>query len=436
VRSVVLIATLLVATATLIPRRALADAPGTFGFGPRSAALVRSDIAGDQDATAAARDNPALAAGPGSQLRIGYAYSSMSVTLNGLSNQVLDVSGVDLAAKLGRRVNDSVSLGLAFALHLPDRYAARVAFHPASEPQLPVLEAPLQRTTFDVAAAFRVGPLSLGGGLSAEVDLSGNTDFHLGQDAGGTHADARFDVEIPYHLTPILGARWDFGERARLGLSFRGPIAIGLREASVARVDLASNPLNGVTTVTLDGSSGYDPASLVVGTNLRFGMVSVAAAFDYAFYRYSPAPVADVALDVHLGTTPTQRILATPPPGFHDTLTPRLGVEFTRRGDIGSDGKRDSIASLRAGYAYVPSPVPKATGLTSYLDATRHVIGLGGGGRLGRVFGVEMHADLAAQLHFLVARDVEKPDPALPHATLSTSGTIAHGAFALTGAFR
>ncbi len=97
-------------------------------------------------------------------------------------------------------------------------------------------------------------------------------------------------------------------------------------------------------------------------------------AIEYAVYSAAPAPIADVQIDVHLGTTPGLRPSPKLEPGFRDTVSPRVGVELRRPSASAAAWRW----AARAGYARVPSPVPDQKGFTTYLDATRHELAIGG----------------------------------------------------------
>lgn len=433
---------------------AFATGPGTFGHGARSAGLAQSDIAG-AEASNAPQANPALAATPGFRLRLGYAYGGMDLTINGESGGVRDVSGVDFAAQFGAEAGRDVTLGLALAAHIPDQYLARVAFRPATEPQFVRYEASLQRMTVDVVGALRYGPLAVGGGVAATLDVGGRgTDFTLGQDANGTYADAATDIELPYHFAPLIGVEVDLG-RVALGAAFHGPLAIDLRLESRNEIALTDNPLNGTTTVLVSGASGYDPALIDFGARFTVGAgVTAFAALEYAVYSAAPPPVADVVLDVRLGTTPSQREARFVEPRLRDTLSPRFGLELVRpdpaesapRKPAGSPGSAHSRGGaavavpwrwgVRAGYVLSPSPLPPQNGFTSYADATRHGLAVGGGYRFGRVAGVDLAVQVAGQVHVLAKRLEVKPSPALPHARYEVGGHMLYGAASLEGVWR
>jgi hypothetical protein len=419
-------------SATFAVAAARADAATMFGQGARSAGVARADTAGG-GATDAPRVNAALAAEPGTRARIGYGYAALGLDFNGRDLGVAHVSGVELAVQGGGRVSKLVTIGAALAIHLPDPYLAAIAFRPATEPQFVLYEAPLQRTTVDFAAAVRVGPVAIGGGVAAGLGVGGaGTAFTLGQDGGGTFADAGLDVALPYRFAPLFGARVELG-RAVLAASIRGSTAIDLRLDNAVAIRLNDNPLNGTTTVRVRGSAAYDPATIDVGARVALGGgLSLLGAIEYAVYSASPAPIAEVSIDVHLGTTPGLRAARVFAPGFHDTVSPRVGAELRRP-------SADDAAwrwAVRAGYARVPSPVPDQQGFTTFLDSTRHEIAIGGGYHLGRLAGVDLAIEVAAQVHVLTARAEEKPSASLPYAQLESSGTIVHGAATLEAAWR
>jgi hypothetical protein len=432
------------AALVLAPARAVASPSSVFGSGARSASLALADVA-DPEPTAATQANAAAAAEPGVRVRAGYGYGALALHLNGADANVRDASGIDLAAQLGARLARSLDGGIALALRVPDGAFARISFRPATEPQLVLYEASLQRASFDLVGALRYGAFSVGAGAAITLDVAGDgTRFALGQDARGAGADASADVTLPYRAAPIVAARADLG-RVRVGATFRGALGVDLHLESQNRVDVSGNPLNGTTTVTVQGTSGYDPATVDLGVAVAVtrGLTALGA-IEYAAWHAAPAPVADVDLDLKLGTTPGLRTARFVEPRFRDTLSPRLGLELRWPAAGGalagaptpSGAATDWRYALRAGWLYAPSPVPRQTGLTSYADASRHAIALDGGVRFGRVAGVDLSASLGAQHHLFVPRDDEKPSPALPNASITVDGHIVYVAGALEGAWR
>jgi hypothetical protein len=417
---------------------ARAAAPDVFGQGARSAALAQADLA-DPEPALAPRINAAAAARPGVRLHLGYRYSGIGLALDGRDAGVEDASGLDLGAQIGGRLGRAAQGGLALAAHLPDRHLARVGFRPATEPQFVRYEAALQRVTADLVGALRIGPFSIGAGVGLGLDVGGEgVDVTLAQDGKGTYADTGADMALPYRVTPLAGLGLDLG-RIVLGAGFRGPMAVDLTLESQDTIAIADNPLNGTTAVLVRGVSGYDPAAIGLGARAAIGGgLSALLALEYAVWSAAPPPVADVTIDVRLGTVPSQREARFVAPRFRDTLSPRAGLELLlpapRRG--AEDDAPSYRWAARAGYALSPSPVPPQTGFTSYADADRHTIALGGGHRFGRVAGVDLAADVAFQLHLLAPREEQKPSDSLPFAHYEVGGRIFSGALSLQGAWR
>ncbi len=418
--------------AALTPRAARADALSVFGAGARSAGLARATVAGGGPADAP-RDNAALAAEPGLHMRLGYGGGAMLLTINGDSAGVPRASGFNLSAQAGVEPARKVAIGAALSLYMPDQYIAGIRFRPATEPQFALYEAPLQRTAVDIVVAARFGPIAIGGGVASILNIGGKgTRFELGQDAGGPFADAGLDIALPYRFAPIAGIHADFG-RVAVGASVRGALAIDLRLDSDIKVTLHDNPLGGTTTVHVNGPSGFDPAVIAAGARVDIGGgLSALASFEYAVYSAVPPPVADVVLDVKLGTTPSQREVRFPLPRFRDTISPRFGVELRRPAGPSSTWRW----AARAGYALSPSPVPPQTGLTTYADATRHQIALGGGYHIGRVIAVDLAVNAAAQLHLLNPRALDKANASLPYSHVDVGGKIVYGAATLEATWR
>lgn len=404
---------------------ARADVPSMFGFGARAAGLARAGVASD-DAAAAARENPALASTPGLRLRLGYGYGAFTLRVDGQDAGVPHVSGVDIAAQYGGHVGDGFEIGVAAAMRLPDSYLARLTFRPATEPQFVLYEASLRRTSFELCGAARYGPLFIGGGIAAGLSVGGTAvAMKVGQDARGTGASGVTDASLPYRLAPIFGVRADLGVVA-LGAMFRGPMGLDVQLDNTANIGIPGNPLNGTTTLWVSGTAGYDPAVATFGVRVDIaGGLSALGSVEYAVYSATPSPSADVSFDVQLGTTPGLQEVRFPAPRLRDTVSPRVALELRR------PSAADRRWSARLGYAMLPSPMPRQSGLTSYADANRHQLAIGGGYRFGRLAGIDLSADAAMQLHLLAPRVEDKKSPALPYAHYEVTGRIVYGTLTL-----
>lgn len=437
---------------TALARPAAANPNITFGAGPRDEALVRSAVA-EGGPTDAATENPAFAAVAGTHIRVGYGASALLLRVNERDVGAAPVSGFDLGTHTGRRLGNSLWAGLGLAIHSPDGQLASISFRPATEPQFVLYEPSLQRLTFDLVGAVRYGPLSFGGGASVALAIGGpGVGIDVDEDARGPHAEGQADILLGYKLAPLVGAVLHLG-RAQIGASFRGELAVDLDFQSVVRVALEGNPLNGTTTVIVRGASGYAPPLVNLGARVLVARgLSAFAAVEYAGYRAAPPPIADVTLDVALGTTPALREGRFVEPRFRDTLSPKLGIEWrtpslplpwsffgepSRAPAAGAARALDPWkVALRAGYAYAPSPVPAQRGFTSYADAPRHAVGFGAAYHFGDVLGVDLAVSFAAQIHALERRSETKASAALPFPEYEVSGEMVRGSLAIEGGIR
>lgn len=419
---------------------ARATAPDTFGLGPRSQALQQSELAGDGDPIVAAQLNPALAAAPGVHVRLGYSYAGLGLTVDGRQVGLPEARGLELGAHAGARLHRLVDAGLALAAFVPDHSLARLSFVPATEPTFVRYGPGLGRASLDVVGALRVGPLSLGGGVSVGLGVDGRgASFDLGaapesEGAAGQRADGGVDLSLPYRLAPLVGVKLSL-EPIALALAVRGSMGTDLTLPSDVDIALGGTPLDGTTRVAVRGVAGFEPLRATLGARARLSptpelALTAHAALEYAAWHEAPSPAAEVALDVALGTVPSERVARYGPPRLGDTLSPRLGLELSFSRGAHTPFERGRVA-MRAGWAFSPSPVPPQRGLTSYADADRHQVGLGLGVGLGALLGTRLSLSGATQLHALVPRVEQKDDPSLPYARFTVDGLVAQVSLAL-----
>ena len=417
-----------VSTAVLASADAHATSSMLFGFGARSSALAQSDVA-DAAAVTGAASSPAALAEPGTRVMVGYGHGFTSLKFDGDPAGVRDIGGTDVALQIGGRAW-GVTLGGGVAMHLPDRSLMSISFTPGGEPRFPRFEPTAHRLEVDLAVAVKLDRFALGAGLSTLMNARGDgVAFKLAQDGNGTYADGRADVTLPYRFAPIASAAVDLGP-ASLALRYRGAMALDLQLATRADVDVTGNPLNGTTTVRVDGASGYVPATIDLGARWSAGTwVKAMASLQYARWSAAPTPVAGLEMDVGLGVTPGLLEGAFGHPRYRDTLSPRVGVEVTPLQD------RDRLA-LRAGYLLSPSPVQEQTGFATAADTAIHGVSIGAGFGFGRVWGVHLRADASSMLMLLPERAFDKGSEVLPFAHYTTSGRVIHTALSVEGAWK
>jgi hypothetical protein len=359
---------------------------------------------------------------------VGYGHGFLRLKFRGDDPGVPDAAGTDLGVQYGKAIRPHLDVGGALVLHMPDRGLTRVSFRAASEPQFLRYDPGADTLTADLVLAVRYRALRLAAGAMLTASTGGDgVEATLPQDARGAHANGSADVALAYRLSPIVGAAIDL-EPVAIAARFRGARSTRVAFDSTARVAFEDNPLNGSTTVRLSGEAGYEPLSVDLATRIGpFAGVRGFVGVKYQRWRDAPAPVAALALGLALGITPSELTGSVAPPHLRDTISPRAGIEY---------GPEGAFYSVRAGYAFEPSPVGPARGWLTIVDPPRHVLALGGGVDFGRPWGVGLRADAHGALHLLTKVEEQKPSLALPFARYDAEGRIVQLGATLTGDWR
>jgi len=159
-------------------------------------------------------------------------------------------------------------------------------------------------------------------------------------------------------VAPVVGVLADPAAWLRLGVTYRGKFyaeTVGTQDIVLRFYDFSQGvPALDITTAVL--------ADIHYVHFWNPHQVSVGVAF-------SPAASLWVALDLTWAEWSDYRdpMRTRPQPGFSDTFTPRLGLEYALPGGI----------VLRTGYFFQPSPVPEQTQASNYLDNDKHVVSAG-----------------------------------------------------------
>ena len=195
---------------------------------------------------------------------------------------------------------------------------------------------------------------------------------------------------------PIVGASDDLGDAWRLGLTFRGVLE-GQFNVVITVKDLGSivvPPLN------ISGVAQYDPWQLSLELARVRGPWKVAVALTYkhwSAYPGAPEPTVRCVDQNGMPITPCGALVPTPP-GYHDTLSPHIGVERTLAPRPGVD------MALRAGFFFEPSPAPTQSSVSNTYDNHRAAVTLGYGVEVGPP-SARVDLDLFGQAQALIPRD-------------------------------
>jgi long-chain fatty acid transport protein len=374
-----------------------------FGFGARSPALAATGVAAADDFETVYLNPAGLADVKRKRLSAGTLLGSFS--LDGVDREIADAAGVEVGSAfplpLGGALRGRVGLGVA--IYVPTQVLNRARAPNPGEPFFALLENRSEVVGIQVGLGARVTErLALGAGFIALGGLLGGIE--VAPDNAGRFATTS-EQQLVASFAPIFGARfhlsprWSFG--AALRFSARSTYDILITAELGETLPVSIPPLR------VAGTAQYDPAVLALEAAFRPSPRWLIAA-QLAGQRWSAFPLPTL--------NPVEGMPPQEPPGFHDTVTPRLGVEHVAR-----LGGWD--LALRGGYAFVLSPAPEMTGTQAFLDNHRNVLATGVG--IGRA---PFRVDVWLQAHLLVDRSHDRPDDA---PDLATGGSILVGGLIL-----
>lgn len=403
-----------------------ADPLDELGLGAAATAMAnaRGALATGAEATHANPAGIARIARP--EVIAGWQYAHHRLALNDHDAGVIDAHGTSLALAVPIAAGD-VQLAAGVALYLPDPYLARIQLAPVSEPHFVRFDSAMQRVVVEPVAAVAFGRFAIGGGASLLADARSNElTFDVGVVAGEKQGRANLDVAMPVRAAPLVGVWWRPARALELAATFRGELSLDLA------LDIRTNVLvPGVVTgdaiVSLRSVSYYTPMRAAVAAALH-PMDDLALTGEVAVERWSElgSGVPDLRVLVALDLAPPLVSTAQPPAHFRNIVTSRLGLEW-----------QTGALRLRAGGAYLPSPVPAQTGLTSFADGRRTLATLGAGVRIppGRVLLQPIDLDLGIGWQHVAHQLVHKDMAMVPGGTFSSGGDIVYANLTTTVRF-
>ena len=343
----------------LVGSAAAASEPERIGFGMRSPGMGGTGTATSTDHEATYLNPGGLGLATARELTVGFVVARYRLTLDGKVRDVDGTAGlligatvpIPLRGVMARRL----TLGLGF--YIPFGVINRAKAPYPDQPSLALLESSTQTVSILLAGAVRITDwLSVGGGTLALAALVGG--IALRADGAG-HIGSQAEEQLVTDFAPLFGVRLDPHRRLHLGVVFRG--------RSVSRYDIRiDGNLGNAVPLTLpkfkiSGTSQFDPLQVAVEGAVEVGAGTLIA-LQAVYKRWSEFPLPSE--NATLGAPPQ------PPTGFHDTVVPRLGLEWKRR-----LGPVD--LALRGGYFFEWSPTPTPRPESTLLDPSRHVLSLG-----------------------------------------------------------
>ncbi|NOY90250.1 MAG: hypothetical protein GXP55_03500 [Deltaproteobacteria bacterium] len=421
-----------VAVVALSPGRAWASPPDLLGFGGRSPGMAGTGVSFSNNYEAVYQNPAGLSRAQRSGISLGLHGAAFRLTIDGASSS-LDGSrastiGITLPLPFGGALEDVFVLGTGFftpldvVLRNDVRFPENIQWPVINRSQAVTIMMGLGINLSRWIPGFRIGL-----GAAALADTQGRLLVQLDE---GDRFISQTETQLLASFNPIVGATLDVGKFS-LGLVYRAE----------ARADISLNIVTEnlpvmLPIITIKALAQYDPHTVAAEVSYHPSDEWLLVA-NVTYRRWS-------AWTGYVGGTTASSYLP-PAPGFRDTFSPRISAEWTTQ-------RRRTRASLRIGYAYEPSPAPRAhlgdqrnpdgsphidraTGAPvqvplRLLDSGRHLLTAGVGFDFETAVGAHIVFDLYAQLHRLNRRRQDLPAPGGTE-NMRIGGFI--GAFGWTG---
>ncbi len=415
---------ILALAALLLPvGSASADPTRLLGFGTRGMAHAGAMLHFD-DPIAAAVNNPAMLAATDGRPQIGggYVFARPKLDLNGADANLIDVR----AFYGGLSVPFSVKewdFGFGVSAHLPDQFLLRIHTVPATQPRAVMWDAPPHRLVANFALAARFKDLvAIGAGISVFVKFEAEyLNFDIDATPGRTRATSSLDFRFPLLIAPVLSVLVTPTPWLRLSARYTGDTELSLALPIVAQVRVPGTTVDGPIGLLFAGPSIYSPRELAVGGSADWKKLRVSAELLFLNWKALDAVSARIITqfdESELGVEVPASDFVAPPPGYKNTFSPRVSGAYAFDVDV-------YTLVLRAGYSFVPTPVPAQRGLTNFADSNRHVIGLGGTFEFNWDWlDLPFALDAGVQFQRMTPRTSHKDDPLSPGGDLSIVGMV------------
>jgi long-subunit fatty acid transport protein len=227
-------------------------------------------------------------------------------------------------------------------------------------------------------------------GLGAELYFGQGVTGILRQPAGG-NSTSRLKVDVKPQIAPIIGTEFEVSRFWKLGASYHA------KEDFQTNINLQDSiSLLGPVPVNFTARTSYNFEPETFRAGLSFTDDKTGVAFGADWQRWAGFSGTTVILNYSTFTGTFGQTL--PPTPYHDVIVLHGGVEH-----------KFSINTLRAGYTFMPTPVPEQSGESNILDSDKHVVAVG----WGHTFETELidglvKLDLAAFVQMLQPKQVIK----------------------------
>jgi long-subunit fatty acid transport protein len=334
---------------------------------------------------------------------LGYTANDFRLTVDGddsdLPSSTGLIIGLALPLPFGGPLRNVLTLGAGFftptnaVMQAEAPYVERVQWPVLTRSQVVAIQLGLS-----VNFNRWVPGLSFGLGISGSANTIGRINVAL--DAANQFV-SRTETQLTSHFAPIIGVRYQ-RPRFSLALVWHAEVASNIK-MDIVVTDL---PVQ-LPQLSIYALAQFDPHSIVAeGSYTPTEHLRIVAGATYRRWSTYPGPLSKSSDG---SNTP-------PPPGFHDTVSPRVAAEWTHPID------RTTVA-VRGGYAFEQSPARWASLRTAlnnvgeprgdgsmipvrYLDSHRHALSVGFGveHRLAGENAMRFRLDVAGMLQVVSAR--------------------------------
>jgi len=370
----------------LVTTRAIASPELDFGFGSRAQGLAGAAVAVADDPSAVFANPSGLARARAVGVTFGYASVDYALKDNGIDAPLPTVNALEAGVVVpGALLGMPVAFG--FALALPNGKLSRLREAEPATPYWPLDDATPRLVDIGTGFAARpLEPLVIGAGVGFVASLRGNFHVHgtaVAADGKGSEWRSELEHAVDADLTasrfPMLGVGFLPNARLALGLAYRGAALVEHRieGALDGTLDLGEVQVPVRYAFQSRSAVAYMPAQLALGASYHLVQGSLVTA-ELAWQRYSGyrSPYTETSSQIEHGPEldveiPDTVVIPAPPARFSDRVVPRVGLE--PRLSLGPA----FALTLRAGYAFLRSPLPKAQAATRFLDLDRHLVSAG-----------------------------------------------------------
>jgi long-chain fatty acid transport protein len=397
-----------------------------FGYGPSSQAMGMTGAAIGRGFETVYTNPALLSESRDRRISLGFQTADYALHADG-DNAPGDIDadsmkGVIIGATLplgfGGALKDRITLGIGF--FTPTDLVVRGRILYPEKPQFSLLADRSQSVAIQLGAGVDVGyGVRVGAGFAALAAIAG--DVLVATNESG-QVGTKVDDQLVATYAPVVGASYDIDDDYRVGATYRAVLDARFAVTIVVK-DLGSLE---VPPFNIAGVAQYDPRQVQFEAAKVRGPWRVAAGVtwrDWSEYSGPPEPTVLCSDE-----NPDCAALRPPDFEFHDTFSPRVGVERVFEPDDGVS------LHVRGGYALEPTPAPEQTSEMNFYDNTRHVLTAGYGIHLEEPY-APIWLDFFVQYHHLAERTHEKDDSVAPGSpgwpSVSTGGRVLVGGLVL-----